>query len=56
MLDISKKFYYSVLIFDDATLKGKYVLMDNNCIFRNGEQIEVTYYKNSKVIETISKV
>ena len=56
MLDISKKIYYSVLVFDDTRLKGKFVLVDNNCIFRNGEQIEVTYYKNSKVIETISVV
>ena len=54
--DLSKKLHYSVISFDDCKLKGKYILLDDNTIFKHGELLEVTYYKNSKVIKTISKI
>ena len=54
--DLKKKLHYSVISFDDSKLKGKYILLDDNTIFKHGELLEVTYYKNSKVIKTISKI
>ena len=54
--DLTKKLHYSVIMFDDSKLKGKYILLDDNTIFKHGELLEVTYYKNSKVIKTISKI
>ena len=54
--DLTKKLHYSVIMFDDIKLKGKYILLDDNTIFKHGELLEVTYYKNSKVIKTISKI
>ena len=55
-LDLTKKLHYSVIMFDDSKLKGKYILLDDNTIFKHGELLEVTYYKNSKVIKSITKV
>lgn len=54
--DLTKKLHYSVISFDDSKLKGKYILLDDNTIFKHGELLEVTYYKNSKVIKTIIKI
>ena len=54
--DFAKKICYSVITFDDPKLKGKYVLLDSDRTFKNGELLEITYYKNSKVIKSISKV
>lgn len=53
--DFAKKICYSVIMFDDPHLKGKYVLLDDYGTFNNGELLEITYYKNSKVIKSISK-
>lgn len=54
-LDFSKKIHYSVVVFDDS-LKGKYILLDDNRLFKQGELLEITYYKNSKVIKSILKL
>ena len=53
--DFAKRICYSVIMFDDPQLKSKYVLLDSDRIFINGELLEITYYKNSKVIKSISK-
>ena len=55
-LDFTKKLHYSVIMFDDSKLKGKFILLDNNTVFKHGELLEITYYKNSKVIKSITKV
>ena len=55
-LDLMKKLHYSVIVFDDSKLKGKFILLDNNTVFKHGELLEITYYKNSKVIKSITKV
>ena len=55
MLD-STKLYYSEIFFDDSKLNGRFILLEDNFELKHGELIEMTYYKNSKVIETIATI
>lgn len=56
MLDLTKKLCYSEILFDDSNLKGKFVLLDDNATFKHGDLLEITYYKNSKVIKSITRI
>ena len=49
------KLRYSELRFYDPKLKGRFVHFEND-IFRSGDLLEMTYYKNSKVIKSIKKI
>jgi hypothetical protein len=48
--------YYSEISFDDPTLKGKYVYLEDDFSLKHGQLLEVTYYKNSKVIKSIKRL
>ena len=54
-LDITKTLFYSVVMFDDAKLKGKYVYLET-AMFCHGEILEITYYPKSKYIKSIKKL
>ena len=56
MMHVSPKLFYSEIFFDDPKLNGKFILLEDNFALKHGDLLEVTYYKNSKVIETISTI
>ena len=49
------KLRYSELRFDDPKLKGRFIHFGDD-VFRSGDLLEMTYYKNSKVIKSIEKI
>ena len=49
------KLRYSELRFYDPKLKGRFIHFEND-VFRSGDLLEMTYYKNSKVIKSIEKI
>ena len=49
------KLRYSELRFYDPKLKGRFTHFGDD-IFRSGDLLEMTYYKNSKVIKSIKKI
>ena len=55
-MHVSPKLFYSEIFFDDPKLKGKFILLEDNFALKHGELLEVTYYKNSKVVEKISTI
>ena len=54
-LDITKKIHYSIIKFNDPSLKGEYIDL-NDDIYRNGDTLEIVFYKRSKVIKSITKI
>ena len=49
------KLLYSELRFYDPKLKGRFIHFEDD-VFRSGDLLEMTYYKNSKVIKSIKKI
>ena len=49
------KLRYSELRFYDPKLKGRFIHFEDD-VFRSGDLLEMTYYKNSKVIKSIKKI
>ena len=45
---------YSVILFDDVRLKGKYIYLDE-ALFSGGVELEVIYYPRSKYIKEIKR-
>lgn len=49
------KHHYSVILFDDPNLKGKYYSLDE-ALFRHGEELEIIYYPRSRYICSIQRI
>ena len=50
------KRFYSIVQFDDPSLKGRFVYLEDDFSLKHGELLEVTYYKNSKVIKSVKRM
>ena len=54
-LDITKKLCYSVIQFNDSRLPGDYIDLSDER-HRNGDSLEVVFYRRSRVIKSITKI